>query len=138
MGCPGYAIRAIENPEILDTRKQTIDDLIRLLAQNRAGRFAYVEEVTRKKNLQILRKHVEDTLIAWGSLWRDVFMQLENVETVMHNPDRRVDIENLASRLDNGQVIYGLNKTMESIEAIQSFGNVRIVLETLLLNVPRV
>jgi DNA polymerase-3 subunit delta' len=138
MGCPGYAIRAIENPEILDAREQTIDDLIRLLGQNRAGRFAYVEEVTKKKKLQALRKHVEETLVVWGRLWRDVLMQSENVKTAVHNPDRKDDIEHLASKLNHTQIFCGLNSTMESIDAIQSFGNVRMVLETLLLNLPRV
>jgi DNA polymerase-3 subunit delta' len=136
-GRPGYAMKLIENPEILERRGQIIDDLFNLLSENRAARFAYVDDLTRGKSLQQLREHAEDVLIAWGSLWRDTLMRTTNAKTALQNPDRSEDIDRLASKLNNDRVYSGLRATMQSLDAIHRFGNVRMVLETLMLDLPR-
>lgn len=137
VGCPGYAIQAIEDPEILENRGKVLDDLIHLLKKNRAMRFAFMEEATRGKNLQSQREKAEDTLITWGSLWRDVLIRTTDASAETQNPDRREDIEHLASVLSREQVFRALQNTMESLDAVQSFGNVRMILETLMLDLPR-
>ncbi len=136
-GRPGYALRALGNPDVLEQRTQHLDDFVRLLGQNRALRFAYVDEITRGKNLQILREQVEDVLICWGSLWRDMLIQTSGAETDIHNPDRSEDIERLASKFTPDQIFHALRKTMDGIDQIQRFGNVRLVLETLMLDLPQ-
>ncbi len=135
-GRPGYAIQAIENPEILERRASILDDLIHLLGKNRAERFAYVENVSRGKSVQQLREYAEDALIAWGGLWRDVLVRTAEAKTAAQNPDRREDIDQLASKLNHDHVICALRSTMESLDAIHSYGNVRMVLETLMLDLP--
>jgi DNA polymerase-3 subunit delta' len=135
-GRPGYAIQAIENPEILERRDGILEDLIHVLGQNRAERFAYVEGLTRGKSLQQLREYAEDVLIAWGGLWRDVLVRTTDATTVELNPDRREDIDQLASKLDHNHVVSALRSTMESLDAIHDYGNVRMVLETLMLDLP--
>ncbi len=137
-GRPGYALRVLESPELLDQRTKILDDFVHLLGQNRATRFAYVEEITKGKDLQVLREQAEDVLLGWGSLWRDVLMRTSDADTINQNPDRSEDIERLASMLDPDQVFQALQKTMESIDAIHRFGNIRMVLETLMLDFPKV
>ncbi len=135
-GRPGYAMRVLASPELLDQRTKILDDFVSLLGQNRAMRFAYVEEVTRGKDLQLLRERVEDVLVSWGSLWRDVLVRTSGAVSATQNPDRVDDIERLASMLNPDQVFHALQKTMESIDAIHRFGNIRMVLETLMLDLP--
>jgi DNA polymerase-3 subunit delta' len=135
-GRPGYALRLLANPALLDQRTKILNDFVGLLGNNRAMRFAYVEEVTRGKDLQVLREHAEDVLVSWGSLWRDVLVTSTDADTATQNPDRAEDIERLASKLDTDQVFHALQKTMESIDAIHRFGNIRMVLETLMLDLP--
>ena len=129
-------MRVLASPELLDQRTKILDDFVSLLGQNRAMRFAYVEEVTRGKDLQLLRERVEDVLVSWGSLWRDVLVRTSGAVSTTQNPDRVDDIERLASMLNPDQVFHALQKTMESIDAIHRFGNIRMVLETLMLDLP--
>ncbi|NIS82411.1 MAG: DNA polymerase III subunit delta' [Anaerolineales bacterium] len=137
-GCPGRALRMVSDPELLEMRNDLIDDFVGLLSSNRAARFVYVERLTRAREPAGRRGKAEEALLTWLSLWRDVLIVITSAQANAHNPDRNVEMERLASRLNRNQVFEALQATMRTLEVIHKYGNVRVALETLMLDLPQI
>ena len=128
----------MNDPELLERRNGLIDDFVKLVSSNRADRFVYVERFTRAREAAGGRFKSEEALLTWLSLWRDALIVGTRAEASAHNPDRTAELEWLATSLDVEQMHAALQATMRTIEAIRGYGNVRIALETLMLDLPQI
>jgi len=94
-GCPGWAINAVENSEILDGFNKVIEKIEMILKGDLSLRFEYADDTANifKKE----RKLVKEELYIWLNYWRDILLtKIGAVDLVIHN-----------SRLDSFKLVSG-------------------------------
>lgn len=129
-GCPGAALRLLQDQGALEYRREKLDDLLELLAANRAGRFAYAEKLSGDK------ASMRNVLLLWLSFWRDVLWRTGGASTPIANIDHEKDIETIARRLElpgAARLVEDLDQGLRKLEANV---NARLLAEVLLLNWP--
>ncbi len=129
-GRPGYAIGLSLNPELLEQRRNQLEDHQKLLAATRIERFAYAEELTKN------RAALQSTLQTWLTFWRDVMLRAAGSSTPLTNPDWQGQIEALANRIDLSSAQKLVVTIERTIEQIEQYVNARLALEVLMLDLP--
>ncbi len=129
-GRPGLALNYFRDTELLDQRREVLDDLIRLIGSNRAERFSYAKSMSKDK------ENFKEILNIWQSFWRDVLIRKSGADAVITNIDRIAEVERTAERasLENiKEVLDGIDLSLTAI-----YSNVHPLLnaETLLLKFP--
>ncbi len=128
-GRPGWAIAAIENPEILKDRAEIVDAMLAVLNEKRVGRFNYSEEIARHPELQLV-------LETWQSWWRDVLLLVEGSSVTPVNIDRREDLEAISFQVTPEEARRALRAVRHTIEAMDKNANTRLALDVMLLEMP--
>ena len=127
----GWALRALDQPETLTQRRQDLDDLERLLSAGQVARFAYVETLNRQ------RERIPDVLDTWQAWWRDVMLIAQGSRAPLTNEDRRDVLEAHAAQVGAQGARHALKAVRRAAEQLSKNANVRLALEVLLLNLPR-
>jgi len=138
-GRPGWALQLAKDPEQLERRAALLEDLFSLLGKNRGERFNYAAmfKPSKRRSLHKVRERAVETLETWLSLWRDVMIIVFGARASGQNPDRRSDMERLASEIDPVQVVNAVQATRRTLQAIHQYSNVQLAMETLMLDLPR-
>lgn len=131
-GRPGYALRLLAQPEILEQRREFLDDLIYLLGANRRQRFAYVDQLYRDK------ARLRFALQTWLGFWRDLLLAASNAGAPPVNLDREEQLERLAGNLDLARVHRCTAALEQALVHLDDNLNTRLQAEVLLLDWPRV
>jgi DNA polymerase-3 subunit delta' len=129
-GRPGWAIRAATDESVLVRREASLDELDAALRANRAGRFAYAEQLARDK------EHCTETLEVWETHWRDVMLLAEGSEAPIVNADRLEALEALAGRVGPDVARRALEAVREAADQLGHYANIRLALEVMLLSTP--
>jgi len=128
----GYALRLVENDDLLEVREECLNDLLTLLPASRVEKFKYAEQLAKDKDA------MRQTILFWLSYWRDVMLRTAQAESPLVNVDRNVEIEDLASRMDLSSarlVVSGLESALEKMDRNV---NSRMLAEVLLLDLPNI
>jgi DNA polymerase III subunit delta' len=128
----GYALRLVENDDLLEIREERLNELLTLLPASRVEKFKYADQLSKDKDA------MRQTILFWLSYWRDVMLRTAQAESPLVNVDRNVEIEDLASRMDlssSRRVVSGLEATLEKMDRNV---NSRMLAEVLLLDMPKV
>jgi len=131
-GRPGYAYKLSQDAELLNQRKNLIDDLFRLLSASRVERFSYAEDISKDKEI------IQTTLQTWLTIWRDVLMKSTGASVPLTNQDYLGEIDTITGQLSMGQaakMVKALEKTQEQLDR---YTNTRLTLEVLMLDLPNV
>jgi DNA polymerase-3 subunit delta' len=128
-GRPGWAISAVEQPELLNRRKVILDDLIALLHRDRAGRFAFSEDLSRQDDRALI-------LGIWQSWWRDVLLLVERSQVPPINVDRLENLEYLAGQIHPEEARRALQAVRQTLDALNKNANARLALDILMLDLP--
>lgn len=129
-GRPGYAFRLFQDPHQLSLRKTYLDDLQKLLSENRVERFEYAE--TMAKNNDAFR----ETLKVWLSFWRDVMLRASYPSAQITNIDRSETIDELANELELNKA-HEIVVSMERIfDQLDHNANPRLAVEIFMLDLP--
>ena len=129
-GRPGYALRLLQSPEMLESRRLRLEDHQHLLSWSRAQRFDYAEKLTKDKEALI------NALQTWLSLWRDVLLCAAGSAVPLVNLDRVDDIARLADRFGPGianEVVAAIQRTADLLDHNV---NARLATEVLMLDLP--
>lgn len=126
----GWAIEALQNPEILDQRAQALDMLDECLAANRNGRFALAEGLSKDKLA------LTPLLELWQTYWRDVLLMAENSPVKPCNTDRVARIQQLAYNLTPQEALKALRATQQMLGYLNLNVNTRLALEVMFLDYP--
>ena len=130
-GCPGEALRLMEDKGALAYRGEKLNELLALLPATRAQRFSYAEKLVRDKAA------MRGVLMLWLSFWRDVLWRAGGASTPISNIDHQQEIESLSRRLtlpDATRLVEDLDLALRRLE---SNINSRLLAEVLLLDWPR-
>jgi DNA polymerase-3 subunit delta' len=131
-GRTGLALQMAADPELVDKRGAWVDELIRLLPLNIRERFSATENLSRN------RDQLRLTLQAWLSLTRDMLLTANGRQGHLTNQDRHSEIGEMAVKLKKDQIVEMLNAIDHSLELLEVNANLRLLLENLLLEIPRI
>lgn len=131
-GRPGFARRLMDDTSVLEKREERLNDLQTLLPAPRVEKFSYAEKLSKDKD------SMRQTLLIWLSYWRDVLLRVAGAETPLINVDRNMEIEFLAGRLDLSSARKVVNEHESTLEKMDRNVNSRLLMEVLLLDLPRV
>jgi DNA polymerase-3 subunit delta' len=127
----GWAIRALEDQELLARREQYLQELIALLQASRAERLAYAQQLSREVT------RLKEVLALWLTIWRDLLLlQSGAVQTKIMNLDWQEQLQPLAyhsSLIHAGDMVARLRTALINLERNV---NPRLNLEVLLLKLP--
>jgi DNA polymerase-3 subunit delta' len=128
----GWALRALEQPERLAQYRQNLADLNTLLGARPAARFAYAETLSRE------RERIPDALDDWQTWWRDVLLVAEGSSAAPVNQDWLDDLATHAGQVGRVGARRALKAVRQTAGHLDRNANVRLALEVLLLDLPRV
>lgn len=131
-GRTGLALQMANDPEIVDKRKMWADEFFRLLPLNRRDRFAAVDALTRSRDALRL------TLQIWLSLARDLLLNTHNMHDQLTNLDYQTEINALNASLSSSQALDMVNEIITTLDNLESNANLRLLLDNLLLAIPRI
>ena len=141
-GRPGWAITVRNEPAVLERRDQLLDEMIELVGGDRQKRFSYIKDWNNslRKRFPILddrRKECLEVLELWLGYWRDVMLVAYGAVEPRSNPDRKNEVEIHSGGIPKDQIIIAIEAIQNTIDAIDRNANLRLALETLMLDLPR-
>jgi DNA polymerase-3 subunit delta' len=134
-GCPGWAVRASRDDTMLSERASRLDTLQQLAAKGRTQRFAYANELANQFTRD--RSTVMDILNLWCDWWRDLMLTKGEGLELATNADRRDALSRQAAQYRLSQIKDFIDSLLEAIRALDQNSNPRLVLEVLMLNIPK-
>ena len=126
----GWAMRALQAPELLEQRERALALLENLLDVTRAKRFDLADDLSKDK------LGLYPLLELWQSYWRDVVLMCQNAPVPPANRDRRDAIERLSARLTADEALGALQATRVMLRNLSMNLNLRLALEVMFLDYP--
>ena len=129
-GRMGWAIRALDDPDVLALRESALAALGEALGAPLRARFALADALARDKSA------LPDVLDTWLVFWRDVLLAAAENAAPLSNVDVRQDVETLARRVGVEGAEAALRATRRTLDYLSRNVNARLALEVLLLDYP--
>ncbi len=133
-GCPGWAINALIDPDVLEERNAELDRIAATAVAPLDQRFAYANGLAGSFSGD--RDAVRQTLYLWQRWWRDVLLVKEDAAVHVHNSDRREELAAQALAATTADIVAFLRQVQETLAALDANANPRLALECLMLAVP--
>jgi len=130
----GWAMKAIEEPNVLSTRESNLEALQSLITENVTTRLDYVEEILsdRTRSLKLAIEQIE----LWYELWRDVLVLVYNLPELLIYTKFTKNLKKVAGSLSAAEVIRCLKLTRSALDDLRQNHNIAITFERMLLNFP--
>ncbi len=129
-GRMGWAIRALEDPDILDQRTTAFDLLENLLGMSRAKRFEVADDLSKDKLA------LYPLLELWQTYWRDVLLLTQGGSSQPANLDRQAAMERLMATTPTDEALNALKATRTLLHNLSFNMNLRLALEVMFLDYP--
>jgi len=130
----GAAIRLAQDPNALSERKAHLLAFLELLSARRHERFLLAE--TLSKDGGKARESVREVLLIWLSFWRDVFVCCSGAEIEWVNVDFLRQVDYVAAKMGVYEARELVIKHEKALQQLDAYANVRLLLETLMLQWP--
>jgi DNA polymerase-3 subunit delta' len=135
-GCLGWAISAIKDNNLLSQRAQNINKFVSLFTANLEQRFACAQEWATQFNQQ--RRSVIEIIETWIDWWHDLMLIRGSCEELTTNIDYKASLELQATNLTMREINGFIANLCLVKEQISKNINPRLLLEWLMLNMPKV
>ena len=133
-GCIGWAINAVNDPQILEQRAADIQQIKEICQIGLQQRFNYANELAARFFRD--RDSTKELLFLWLRWWRDLVLIKEGVEEYVQDQDELTHLRLQASQLSTLQIVGFIKALNQTLEALDSNANPRLALEVLMLNLP--
>jgi DNA polymerase-3 subunit delta' len=127
----GWAVRALSNPQVLETRREALEALNALVREGRA------ERITRAEALAKDAAELPQVFETWQTWWRDVMLLSNAQRKRVTNVDYMNALEEQAERFSIQEIEHALKFTRTATRHLGQNVNARLVTETLALSLPR-
>ena len=128
----GWAVRSLSDETIHENRAANISRLHNLLPASRVDRFVIAEELTKD------REALLTALDLWGCWWRDVMHIAAGTSTSLINIDQSEEVRFVANQLSSGEAARAVASVCTAQAHLTRNANPRLVLEILMLDIPRI
>lgn len=127
----GWAVERLADSRAWEERTRRLGELAQLLEAGRVARLAYAEALSRSPEA------VLPTLTLWTIWWRDLLLIQQGLAEHISNVDQAATVAEQAARLSPPQVVDFLRRLRVATTQLNQNANVRLLLETLMLRLPR-
>ena len=135
-GCPGWAINALDDPELLDAYREKLAQVSEVSASPLDVRFNYAN--TLAGSFSGDRESVRQELYLWERWWRDVLLVKEGLTERVHHDDRLEELRPHADATTTANIVTFLESIRETLSALDANVNPRLALECMMLAVPAI
>lgn len=127
----GWAVRALNDQELLERRERHLQELLELLAGSRVDRLAYAHKVSRDPAL------LKEVLTQWLTLWRDLLLlQSGAAQAKIMNLDWQEKLQTLTRQTSVTQAAEMVARLRTALVNLERNVNPRLSLEVVLLKLP--
>jgi DNA polymerase-3 subunit delta' len=134
-GCLGWALSAAHNGGLLEQRAQRMDQLLNVIEADCEERFAYATQLAAQFSQN--RGLVQEILDLWLDYWRDLLLIKAGCGDTITNADMSATLVDQARGYSLVQIKSFINSLRAAEEQLGQNANPRLVLEVLMLNIPR-
>ena len=133
-GRMGWALSALSDESALAFRAEMVALLGTILANRRLQRLHAADELSKRvgRDKAMLHRILE----MWLSYWRDVMLQGCGRPVALCNSDREAEIRALSARIDAAAAHAAISATQQTMRALATNANVRLLLDALFLEYP--
>jgi len=134
-GCLGWALSAAHNGGLLERRAERMDRLLNVIDADCEERFAYATQLAAQFSQN--RGLVQEILDLWLDYWRDLLLIKAGCDDTITNADMLATLVDQAKGYSLVQVKSFINSLQAAEEQLRQNANPRLVLEVLMLSIPR-
>jgi len=134
-GCLGWAVIAVSNEFLLQQRGESLDKLLDIIKVDYEERFAYANQLATQFSQN--REITLEVLGLWQEWWRDMLLVKVGLSEAIINIDISGTIVDQAKGYSLTQVRNFIDDIQAAGEQLRQNANSRLVLEVLMLNMPR-
>ena len=134
-GCPGWAFSAAADEGLLQQRAERMDRLLDIINADYEERFAYASQLATQFNQS--RESVRQILDLWLDYWRDLMLVKAGCNNAIINVDLEAELIKMAEDSSLAQIKTFINSLQAAKEQLGQNANPRLVLEVLMLSIPR-
>jgi len=134
-GCLGWALSAAHNGGLLERRVERMDRLLNVIDADCEERFAYATQLAAQFSQN--RGLVQEILDLWLDYWRDLLLIKAGCDDTITNADMLATLVDQAKGYSLVQVKSFINSLQAAEEQLRQNANPRLVLEVLMLSIPR-
>jgi len=134
-GCLGWALSAAHNGGLLEQRAQRMDRLLNVIEADCEERFAYATQLAAQFSHN--RGLVQEILDLWLDYWRDLLLIKAGCGDTITNADMLATLVDQAKGYSLVQIKSFINSLQAAEEQLKQNANPRLVLEVLMLSIPR-
>ena len=132
-GCLGWALRALDDPQLLEQRQADLERMREAVSAGLDTRFGYANEVASLFGSN--RPAARELLSLWLRWWRDLLLVKEGADEYLHNADHADALRAHAETLTTAQIAAFIRRLLETMAALDANVSPRLAMETLMLNV---
>lgn len=132
-GCLGWALRALDDPQLLEQRQADLERMREAVSAGLDTRFGYANEVASLFGSN--RPAARELLSLWLRWWRDLLLVKEGADEYLHNADHADALRAHAATLTTAQIAAFIRRLLETMAALDANVSPRLAMETLMLNV---
>src|SRR6266576_5189784 len=131
-GRMGWAVQAVEDEDMLATRKAQLETLTKLPTLNRASRFDIAQRLSADGD------NLRGILELWLLWWRDMVLAANNSLDLVVNVDMSNLLQKQAAKVGPAQSQRIIRAILGTMEALDQNVNARTALEVLMLDLPTI
>ncbi len=129
-GCPGKAIRFIQEEELLKKREEDLEAFLYILKSDTVARLEWAGGLGKDE------ERLKEMLKWWILATRDMLLILEGAKEKVVNADFLGKLEAAAVKLGRGKIRIGLKELRSILIALNRNANLRLALDVLMLKLP--
>jgi len=134
-GCLGWAVSAALDDDLLKLRAQRIERLVDIADADCEERFAYAAQLAAQFSQN--RGLVQEELDLWLDWWRDLLLIKAGCRDIITNVDLEASLIEVAGSYSLAQIKAVISSIQAAGEQLRQNANPRLVLEVLMLDIPR-
>ena len=134
LGCPGWALLALQDPSLLQARSDEMDRIARLAQGSLEERFGYAAELATVFFRD--RDEVGEHLRAWLRWWRDLLLLKQGASEYVVESDGLEERHGYVDSLTTGQIADFIKAVHGTMDALEANANPRLALEVMMLRFP--
>jgi DNA polymerase-3 subunit delta' len=130
----GWALRALEDPSLLQERAQMLDAAVRVAHAGRAERFTWAREAA-SRDAAVRERYLRE-LAVWEGWWRDVLLFGAGGTEGANNPDRAATLSEEGKLYPASEIVTFLRSLAQTREYLYANVDPQLALENLTLDLP--
>ncbi len=134
-GCLGWAVSAALDDDLLKLRARRMDRLLDITEADYEERFAYAAQLAAQFSQN--RGLVQEELDLWLDWWRDLLLVKAGCSDIITNVDLEARLIEVARSYSLAQIKAVIGSLQAAGEQLRQNANPRLVLEVLMLDIPR-